>query len=67
LTRRVALVGLSWISIDPAGAPSNPALGTAIPYSHASALAAIPDVEVVAGCDIVEGARDKFRDRWSLR
>jgi predicted dehydrogenase len=67
LTRRVALVGLSWISIDPAGAPSNPALGTAIPYSHASALAAIPDVQVVAGCDIVEGARDKFRDRWDPR
>ena len=67
LTRRVALVGLSWITIDPAGPPSNPALGTAIPYSHASALAAIPDVEVVAGCDILEGARDKFRERWSPR
>jgi len=67
LTRRVALVGLSWISIDPPGAPSAPVLGTAIPYSHASALAAIPDVEVVAGCDIVAGARDKFRDRWSGR
>jgi predicted dehydrogenase len=67
LTRRVALVGLSWITADPPGAPSHPVLGTAIPYSHASALAAIPDVEVVAGCDIVEGARDKFRDRWSSR
>jgi predicted dehydrogenase len=67
LTRRVALIGLSWISADPAGAPSHPVLGTAIPYSHASALAAIPDVEIVAGCDIVEGAREKCFDRWSPR
>lgn len=67
MTRRVGLIGLSWITADPAGPASNPVLGTAIPYSHASALASIPGVEIVAGCDIVEGARDRCFDRWSPR
>jgi UDP-N-acetyl-2-amino-2-deoxyglucuronate dehydrogenase len=67
MTRRIALVGLSWISADLAGAASDPTLGTAIPYSHASAIAAIPDLEIVAGCDISESARTVFRDRWSVR
>jgi predicted dehydrogenase len=65
MSRRVAFIGLSWIAIDPAGSPSDPVLGTAIPYSHASALAPLPDVEVVAGCDIRESARESFRERWA--
>lgn len=67
MTRRVAIVGLSWISSDLAGDGSDPTLGTAIPYSHASAIAAIPGLEIVAGCDISEKARDLFRERWSSR
>ena len=67
MSRRVAIVGLSWISADLPGVASDPTLGTAIPYSHASAIAAIPGLEVVAGCDISEGARTTFRDRWSAR
>jgi predicted dehydrogenase len=67
VTRRIALVGLSWISADLPGEASDPTLGTAIPYSHASAIAAIPDLEIVAGCDISEAARTVFRDRWSTR
>lgn len=67
MTRRIAIVGLSWISADLAGNASDPTLGTAIPYSHASAIAAIPDLELVAGADISEGARTTFRDRWSAR
>ena len=59
VTRRIALVGLSWISADLAGDAADPTLGTAIPYSHASAIAAIPDLEIVAGCDISGGARDR--------
>jgi predicted dehydrogenase len=66
-TRRIALVGLSWISADLAGVAADPTLGTAIPYSHASAIAAIPELEIVAGCDISEAARTTFRDRWSAR
>ncbi len=67
VSRRIALVGLSWISADAPGSASDPTLGTAIPYSHASAVAAIPDLDLVAGCDISPTARDTFRDRWSGR
>ena len=67
MTRRIALVGLSWIAADLAGEAADPTLGTAIPYSHASAIAAIPTLEIVAGCDISETARNVFRDRWSTR
>jgi predicted dehydrogenase len=62
---RTALIGLSWIAADPAGSGSDPVVGTAVPYSHAAAMAAIPDIEVVAGCDIVATARDAFLERWS--
>ena len=64
---RVALIGLSWITADPAGAASDPVLGTAVPYSHASALAALEGVRVVAGCDIVPAARAQFLERWAPR
>jgi predicted dehydrogenase len=67
LSYRTALIGLSWIGADPAGPASDPVLGTAIPYSHASAMAAIPEIEVVAGCDIAAGARDRFFEQWSGR
>lgn len=64
---RAALIGLSWISIDPAVAASSPTLGSGIPYSHASAMAPIPEIQVVAGCDISAEARAAFLDRWSER
>ena len=53
--RRVAIVGLSWIAADLPAEASDPTVGTAVPYSHASAIAAIPELDVVAGCDIVAG------------
>ncbi len=43
---RTALIGLSWIAADPAGPASDPVLGTAVPFSHASAMAAIPEIAV---------------------
>lgn len=64
---RAAIVGLSWIGADPAGEASDPVLGTAVPYSHASALSAAAGVELVAGCDIVPAARDAFEERWRSR
>src|SRR5204863_2624171 len=67
MTYRTALIGLSWIAADPAGPASDPVLGTAVPYSHASAMAAVPEIEVVAGCDIVAAARDRFVQQWSSR
>src|SRR5438874_7258850 len=67
MSYRTALIGLSWIAADSAGPASDPVLGTAVPFSHASAMAAIPEIEVVAGCDIVSDARDRFAERWSSR
>ena len=64
---RTALIGLSWIATDPAPPASDPVLGTSIPYSHAAALAAIPEVEVVAGCDIAPAMRTQFLERWQHR
>jgi predicted dehydrogenase len=64
---RTAIIGLSWIATDPPEPASDPVLGTSVPYSHAAALAAIPNVDVVAGCDIVPGLRDQFLERWQHR
>jgi len=64
---RTALIGLSWIAADPAGPASDAVLGTAVPFSHASAMSAIPEIEVVAGCDIVADARDRFVRQWGSR
>ncbi len=67
MSYRTALIGLSWIAADLAGPASDPVLGTAVPFSHASAMAAIPAIDVVAGCDIVAAARDRFVKQWSRR
>lgn len=62
---RVGIVGLSWITSDPAEPASHPVLGTAPPHTHGSALAAIPQARVVAGCDINEDACRLFTERWA--
>lgn len=61
---RAAIIGLSWIGADPAQPASDPLLGTASPGTHTSAMATIPEVEVVAGADIVPEARQQFLERW---
>jgi predicted dehydrogenase len=63
-TYRTAIIGLSWIATDPPTPASDPVLGTSVPYSHAAALAAIPGIEVVGGCDISPAMRDQFIERW---
>jgi predicted dehydrogenase len=65
-TYRCALVGLSGIATSPA----TPTLGggrSILPYSHASALAAIPQAEIVAVCDLFPAAIERFRERWGSR
>lgn len=62
-TYRCAIVGLTSI----ASAPVAPSLGWgrhALPYSHASAVAMIPNAQVVAVCDLVPGLIDKFVEQW---
>lgn len=62
---RVGIVGLSWITNDFAGPGTHTVLGDDMPGTHLSGMARIPEVQVVAGCDIDAGARDRFIERWS--
>lgn len=62
-----AIVGLSWIGADPPGDASDPILGTAIPYSHASAYASVPRVTRLVGCDPSPDARATFEKNWRDR
>lgn len=62
-----AIVGLSWIGSDQPGAASDPVLGTAVPYSHASAYAAMPQITKLVGCDTSAQARVAFEREWSTR
>lgn len=62
-TYRCAIIGLTSI----ASAPVTPSLSGgrhALPYSHASALAMIPNAQVVAVCDIVPQLIDDFTAQW---
>ena len=61
---RAGIIGLSWIAADPAGTASWSPLGTAPPYSHASAMAAVGNIDVKAVCDIQPEAGNQFVDRW---
>lgn len=61
---RVGIVGLSWITSEPPRPGTAPVLGNATPHSHLSALAAIPGVRVIAGCDIVPAAGERFLETW---
>lgn len=64
---RVGMVGLSWISIEPSRPATHPVLGTALPYSHAAAYAALSSTDVVAGCDINPDACRSFVEHWGER
>lgn len=64
---RAGIIGLSWIGADPAGKASAPTLGTAPPYSHASALAAEDSMQVIAVCDVRLEARERFTEAWGER
>lgn len=65
-TYRCALIGLSGISINPLQ-PSLSGGRNVLPYSHASALDAIPNTEIVAVCDIFPAAGEKFKATWGHR
>lgn len=62
-TYRCAIIGLTSI----ASAPITPSLAGgrhALPYSHASAVAMIPNAQVVAVCDLVPRLIDDFVAQW---
>jgi predicted dehydrogenase len=64
---QAGIIGLSWIAADPADPASAPYLGSAPPYSHASAMAALGNIDIAAICDVRPEARAGFIDSWSDR
>ncbi len=60
---RCALVGLSAIAAAPV-APTLAGGRWALPYSHASALARIPEARLVAACDTNPARLDAFVREW---
>jgi predicted dehydrogenase len=63
-TYRCAIIGLTNIASGPA-TPTLTGGRHPLPYSHASALAAIPNVRVVAVCELVPALAQQFLDQWS--
>src|SRR5689334_14573813 len=62
-TYRCAIVGLTNIAAGPI-THSLEGGRHILPYSHASALAAIPQAKVVAVCDIVPAMTEAFQKTW---
>lgn len=60
---RVGLIGCSGIAIDP-GSPAAKGGRLPLPHSHAAAYHAIPATEIVAVCDVVPAALDRYVTTW---
>lgn len=60
---RVGIIGLSGISIDPGARAAGP-IRWFTPHSHVAAYKASPQVEIVAVCDVVPAALDRYRELW---
>jgi predicted dehydrogenase len=60
---RVGVIGLSGISIAPGGRAGGPLRGIT-PHSHVAAYKASPQTEIVAVCDVVPAALDRYREQW---
>jgi predicted dehydrogenase len=60
---RVGIIGLSGISTAPGLRSAGP-IRSFTPHSHVSAYKASPQVEIVAVCDVVAPAIDRYRERW---
>lgn len=64
-TYRAAIVGLRGIGASPLPAkPLHPALGIPWPHSHAAGYAVLPNVDVVAACDLVPDLLEQFTTNW---
>lgn len=64
---RVAIVGLGNIGAGDQPSDEVPANAPGTPISHASALASLPEIEVVAAADVSPAARDRFERGWRSR
>ncbi|MBM4437263.1 MAG: Gfo/Idh/MocA family oxidoreductase [Actinobacteria bacterium] len=63
-TLRAGLIGLSGISAGRSSPGAQPGWGIRMPSRHAAAYHYVPDTEVVAVCDIVPAAIEKFKADW---
>jgi predicted dehydrogenase len=65
---RAGIIGLSEVVTSAKAEPApHPVLGTRTPYTHAAALDISPTTELVAICDVLQPALDRFRERWATR
>ena len=67
---RVGIVGATWIAVrkTPASPPPfGKDIGNAISLSHAATLDALPDLELVAVCDLVPELLDDFKTDMGQR
>ncbi len=65
---RVGIVGATWISTRHMGSAPEPfenVLGDAVAISHASILSGLPNLDLVAVCDLVPGLLDDFKETWA--
>ena len=65
---RVGIVGATWIAVRKTPDPPPPFdkdIGDAISISHASTLAAMPNLELVAVCDLLPELLDDFKTTWA--
>ncbi len=60
---RVGIIGLSGISTATGERTAGPNRSF-LPHSHVSAFKASPQTEIVAICDVVPAALDRYRDQW---
>lgn len=61
-------MGATWIAVRHTGSPPPPFrndIGNAVSLSHAATLNALPDMELVAVCDLVPELLDDFKATWA--
>ncbi len=64
---RAGVIGLTGIGASPPRTAPDPVLGMLMPHSHVSAYAEIPQVELVAVCDINPVQIERFKEQWGSR
>ncbi len=63
---RAGIIGLGGIAQSPAPKATHPALGTGMPYSHASAYSFLSaEVQLVGVCDVVTEQHEVFKKNWA--